>query len=323
MEIDSGKGAPFLVSLKKIWDLAAHSAFTDLIKCNGEWLCIFRESDRHSGGKNGMLRILRSSNSIIWEPQDLIEREGWDLRDPKLSLMPDGKLLLLAGASRLDHDGDRIAHQTVVSFSSNGIEWTPFEVIFQEEWLWRITWFQGVGYGISYFLNGSTERGDWRVQLLKTQDGLNYESLTFFSIPGKPNEATLRFFPSGQMMVLLRREEKDNNRAWIGSSVPPYEDWLWTESSHYFGGANFLILPNEVPWAVGRLILKNPYGVIEKTVLAEISSTDIYPQLILDSGGDCSYPGMVYESPYLWVSYYSSHEWNTAIYLAKILLETI
>jgi len=38
----------------------------------------------------------------------------------------------------------------------------------------------------------------------------------------------------------------------------------------------------------------------------------------LPSGGDTSYPGMVWHNNMLYISYYSSHEGKTSIYLAKI-----
>ena len=37
-------------------------------------------------------------------------------------------------------------------------------------------------------------------------------------------------------------------------------------------------------------------------------------------GGDTSYPGMVWHDGLLWLSYYSSHEGKTAIYLARVKL---
>ena len=40
--------------------------------------------------------------------------------------------------------------------------------------------------------------------------------------------------------------------------------------------------------------------------------------LALPSGGDTSYPGLVWHDGLLWVSYYSSHEGKTSIYLAKV-----
>ncbi len=42
--------------------------------------------------------------------------------------------------------------------------------------------------------------------------------------------------------------------------------------------------------------------------------------LALPSGGDTSYPGLVFTKGVLWVSYYASHEGKTSIYLAKVRL---
>ncbi len=42
--------------------------------------------------------------------------------------------------------------------------------------------------------------------------------------------------------------------------------------------------------------------------------------LKLPSGGDTSYPGLVWHDGLLWVSYYSSHEGKSSIYLAKVRL---
>ena len=44
------------------------------------------------------------------------------------------------------------------------------------------------------------------------------------------------------------------------------------------------------------------------------------PVLTFPSGGDTSYPGMVWHDGLLWISYYSSHEGNTSIYLARVKL---
>jgi hypothetical protein len=40
--------------------------------------------------------------------------------------------------------------------------------------------------------------------------------------------------------------------------------------------------------------------------------------LKLPSGGDTSYAGLYWHEGFLWVSYYSSHESKTSIYLAKV-----
>ena len=57
-------------------------------------------------------------------------------------------------------------------------------------------------------------------------------------------------------------------------------------------------------------------------VLAHMTRNSYDPVLHLPSGGDCSYPGMVWHDGLLWMSYYSSHEGKTSIYLAKVRLNT-
>lgn len=47
---------------------------------------------------------------------------------------------------------------------------------------------------------------------------------------------------------------------------------------------------------------------------------NLRPYCKLPSGGDCSYPGIIREGDHLLVSYYSSHEGSTNIYLAKVPL---
>ena len=41
-------------------------------------------------------------------------------------------------------------------------------------------------------------------------------------------------------------------------------------------------------------------------------------ELTLPSGGDTSYAGLAWHDGLLWVSYYSSHEGKSSIYLAKV-----
>jgi hypothetical protein len=52
-----------IVETRKIWDGAPHNAFTDLIRFGDAWICVFRESTSHVPGKNGVIRVLRSSDT--------------------------------------------------------------------------------------------------------------------------------------------------------------------------------------------------------------------------------------------------------------------
>ena len=146
--------------------------------------------------------------------------------------------------------------------------------------------------------------------LYRTRNGLDWDFVTEFrDIPDWPNEATIRFLDEQEMVVLLRR----NKTAWIGTSRPPYTDWVWADTGHRIGGPNFIRLPDGSLWAAGRSRGEHP-----STVLARMTRTRYKPVLTLPSGGDCSYPGMVWHDGLLWISYYSSHEGQANIYLARI-----
>jgi hypothetical protein len=84
-----------LVSQVKIWDEGKHNAFTDLIRWHDRWYCTFREADGHVGG-DGRLRVLQSDDGETWTSVALVAEAGIDLRDPKLSITPDDRLMITA-----------------------------------------------------------------------------------------------------------------------------------------------------------------------------------------------------------------------------------
>lgn len=327
--VRAADAAPELLSVRKIWDQAPHNAFTDLIRWRGAWYCTFREAEGHVGG-DGRLRVLRSPDGRHWEPVALLAEEGIDLRDPKLSITPDDRLMIVAGGSVYEGRTLR-GRQPRVAFSADGVHWTPTQRVLEEgEWLWRVTWHRGTAYGVSY--NASVRStpaaqeaarsgvappgpADWKLKLVASQDGVHYQLVTHLDVPGHPNETTLRFLPDDEMLALVRREG-GNAFGWIGRSRPPYTQWTWKETQHRLGGPNFIRLDDGRLWAAGR---SYPGGA--KTVLARMTAEGDYtPVLTLPSGGDTSYPGLVWHEGLLWMSYYSSHEGKSAIYLAQIRL---
>ncbi len=303
---------PELVSVRKIWDQAPHNAFTDLIRFHDRWYCTFREADGHVKG-DGKLRVIVSENGDTWRSAALLAEDGVDLRDPKLSVTPSGRLMIVAGGS-VYRDGKFIGRQPRVAFSDDGLDWQPLQRVLDEgDWLWRVTWHNGRAYGVTYNVHSEPE-GEWALELVVSDDGVHYERIAKFGIRNRPNETTLRFLPGDEMMALVRREA-GNKHGWIGTSRPPYTFWTWHEIDHRLGGPNFIRLPDGSLWAGSR-----SYEDGARTVLARLGPDTYEPVLTLPSGGDCSYPGMVWHDGLLWMSYYSSHEGKTSIYLAKIRL---
>jgi arylsulfatase A-like enzyme len=316
-----------VVSIEKIWDQASHNAFTDLIRWRDKWFCTFRESQAHVGG-NGTIRVLTSDDGQSWVSSAIITETGIDLRDPKLSVTPEDQLMIVAGGSVYERK-NLTGRQPRVAFSADGITWTPPQRILQEgDWLWRVTWHQGIAYGVSYdpskrttpaaqtaAATGEVKAGpeDWKLKLYSSVNGKQYDLITYLDVPGHANETTLRFMPDNTLVALVRREG-GNKLAWIGQSAPPYSQWTWHVTDYQIGGPNFILTQAGILLAGGRYY---PGGA--KMMLSMMTATGKYqPFLTLPSGGDCSYPGFVEHDGMIWISYYSSHEGKSAIYLAKI-----
>ncbi|MCA9039102.1 MAG: exo-alpha-sialidase [Planctomycetaceae bacterium] len=309
---------PKLLSVEKIWDQGEHNAFTDIIRYKDKFFVTFRESEAHVGG-DGKTRVLVSEDGATWKSAALVEEEGVDLRDPKFSITPQGELMLSMGGSIYNGTKKLHGRQPRVSFSDDGYTWSaPEKILAEGDWLWRVTWHDGVGYGISRIMvpTDKKDRSHEKIaSLYKTTDGRNYEKILTWDITGNPNETTLRFMPDGEMLALIRREA-DDTMGFIGRSQPPYTDWEFTPTDYRLGGPNFIRLPNGEMWAGSRYY---PGGA--KTGLFRMTPEKLELVTLLPSGGDTSYPGFLWHDNLLWMSYYASHEGKTSIYLAKFKLE--
>lgn len=312
------------IQIKKIWDKADHSAFTDLIYFKGKFYCSFREGSGHVPGDedvDGTVRILESKNGEEWKSVAHIKKERYDLRDPKLSIMPDGRLMVIIGGSDYIKN-ELLSRMPHVSFSSDGMNFSEPEPIKMDptiksdmDWVWRVTWFNGIGYAINY----QYDEGK-RIYVVKTTDGVTYENVSELFVSGRPNEATIRFTEKGKMIIYLRREEQDKEGLLL-KSPPPYTQYTWVNLKNRLGGPNMLLLPNTDKLILGTRL----YDKKEASTGLILSDYDGNQKLLIEfpSSGDTSYPGFVWMNGYLWVSYYSSHEGKTSIYLAKIKQEDI
>ena len=308
------------LSVKKIWDEAPHSAFTDLAYWKDQFVCAFREGRNHMS-TDGRIRVLGSKNGASWESLAVLTLEGFDLRDAGLSITPDGRLMLIGGAAPRKKDGQGSLTGSFVSFSDDGKMWAKPQIVSEPgRWLWRVTWHEGKAYGISYG-SGHPRTPDRATSLVVSEDGIKYRDLVarLFDDP-MPTEATLRFGEDGTMYCLQRRDGQPVFRsAFLGSSRPPYKDWKWHDLGTHVGGPNFIRLPSGQWIAAGRFYAdKKPHTELASL---NVEKGTIQPILQLPSGGDTSYPGLLWREGVLWVSYYSSHEGKTSIYLAKVAIE--
>lgn len=314
--------------VEKIWDNGFYNAFTSLIKYKGYYYCAFREGkghvfDEETGKAEGKIRIIRSRNLKKWESVLLTGEADKDFRDPKLSIMPDGRLMVSIGITIYVNREEKDQYSCSF-FSSDGIHFTQPQRCqikdnenHRNDWIWRVTWQGDTGYAVDYYTRKDNSPG---MALLSTKDGISFQPLAEFQIPGFPNEATVRFHPDGRMAVMVRRDDTQPNTYWA-MSQPPFTQWEWKEIPFYMGGPDFQFMNENCIVSGGRSI-QNPKWATTDIYTGNPETGRMHRIVTLPSGGDTSYPGIIVDDKEVLVSYYAGHETRRpSIYLARIPLK--
>jgi hypothetical protein len=329
--------SPGVSSNEQIWYNGNHSAFTSIVKFRDGYYVSFREGGSHvfdeDGKARGKVRILASRDGKDWESVALIGKEGFDLRDPKLSVTPDGRLMIIIGGSV--YEGKKlVARKPQVCFSTDGRGFSePKQVEFSEggglngqEWLWRVTWHKGTGYTVCYTLTGNNHAF---LTLWKTEDGIHYDFICKLGLDENnyPNEATVRFLPDDRMVILIRQDGDRNGASangLIAVAAAPYTEWTYTDTGFKIGGPELLVLGKDRLVIGGRdYVQEGNYtaiwtGPLEGPFKKVIS--------LHEPVSDSSYPGFVVAGKEIWCSYYRSYgdkKTDAAIFLAKIPLNIV
>lgn len=308
----------------KIAGSSAHSAFTDLCLWNGELYCCFREAQNHISN-DGRICIVRLDLAGKVLNKTYIAELRSDLRDPKLSITPDNQLMLLVYQRQFKIEGQIDYCKPTVYFSNTGKSWSsPKHIGDNFWWLWRLRWhtiqhatsqFKAhQAYGFAY------NRAANRIHLYSGDPKSNFHihSESVLSLAqhqlGYPNESDIMF--DGLNARAIVRRDADTCSAQLGESHYPFKQWQWTDLGAYLGGPCLVEKGKNSAWVAGRIWRNYQF----KTALLSLNFTTkkLKLEAELPSAGDNSYPGLVFHSNRLYMSYYSSHEDNKSqIYLAQ------
>lgn len=301
------------VETRCIWDKAPHCAFTDLTVYNGKLYCCFREGRTHvpaSIAEHGGIRILVSDDGDTWRDCGLISNPAYDLRDPKLSVTPDNRLMLMYGRYLVETPAEPYPWTGVRFLTEDDIESSDLnEVTVQNVniennrklsnyWLWRVKWIGDTAYGVAY------KGGEWPL-LVKSTDGINYTLVSVLQVAG--NEADVELMEDGRMLIIIRGP--DNHNGFIGTASNPFTDWSWTETDIYIHCPATITLSGHI-FVAGR----SGYG----TTLFYYNNYKIYPTVAFESTDDNAYPGVAVYKGNLYTSYYSYTAGTSAIYLSSV-----
>lgn len=304
-------GNPRIEFAIPIWDSAPHNAFTDLCRYRGYWYCVFREANAHGPEEGyGRIRIIRSRDTSGWESVGLISDSAYDLRDPKLTVDNNGKLMMHYMVALIDSGTDSIKeiHSRVI-FSKDGLKWSaPQDMRLGNAGVgWRVTWIGKRAYTVAHNCTGECA-------VYKSKNGIDYKPVyKFTNLTGRPNEGTLVPLPNKQMMVVIRREVEPKS-LYLGTSAYPYTDWQFKEIPTFGGGPNLIMLPDSSIFFTHRSYTQGT----GRLCLSKVADGNIEEFITFNTSGDNGYAGMYWYEDALWMSYYSSHEGKAKIYLARI-----
>ncbi|NLF73103.1 MAG: exo-alpha-sialidase [Candidatus Anammoximicrobium sp.] len=290
--------------------------FPDLIRFRGDWYCSFREGEIHGNHPSGRGRVIRSADGEEWETAALMEWDGGDVRDPRLSVTADGQLMLnssiyftsacRSGTPPNEAEAEGVTRQSVTWLSADGQTWTsvyacPTGV---NSWRWAVSWHGGMGYSVAY--TGKDSQGT----LYRTRDGKSWRALRGDFFPeGRGSEAALAFAPDGTVCCLLR---DGRARGMIGVGTPPdYQVWQWKDASVDWRGDGQLRPASDV-WkgSVGgpkivRLHDGRFLGIARidgRVTLFWVDPEQTVFKKFVEVDGT-SYPGLVEHEKQLWVTY--------------------
>jgi hypothetical protein len=323
-----------VVESRMIWAEAPHNAFTDLHRQHERWYCTFREGAAHVS-PDGAVRILVSDEGREWRSIARLTVPWADLRDPKLTETPDGRMLITAGA--LLHEAkDGTTNRSLAWISKDGKAWDgPHEIGEPNIWMWSCERQGDALYSFGYFKEWPNKKknkdgsdkgpspqtpGKNMIRLYRSADGLKWTPVTTQSRGGQYiNETAITFLKDGRMIALTRRENGPQPRvAWIGTSAPPYTDWAWRDGNHRLNGPALCALPD------GRLVAGGRWKIDsnEHTRLGWVDAEKggITPALMLPSEPETGYCSIVPHEGKLCVSYYASQDGKPAIYFAVVAL---
>jgi hypothetical protein len=294
------------VKVQRIYADGRHNAFTSLVSWHGQLYVAFRSGTQHArpGCPDGQIRILRSGDDgQSWAQVALLATPDLDMRDPKL-LATTERLYVHSFGYR---DAER--RDAFVCFTEDGKTFSPFERAVTEDnmVIWWPVQHAGGFYASGYRCHGDKSR--IRSVFYRSDDGLSWQPVSVVHDVPWANESALVMEADGTASVLVRNEGQRldppacSGRVVLARAQPPYVRWAARELDQVLQGFALHRLPE------GYLVAGRVSDSRETRTAVFYCDGDRLSRLYtLPSGGDTSYPGIVRQGSYVWMSYYSSHE---------------
>lgn len=321
-----------VVSVRRIYDIGRHNAFTDLCRYNDRLYLTFRScQDGHGVHPTSSIIVMVSDDGQQWQQVHRFNVALRDVRDPHFLVFQE-KLFVYTGTWYCGETAPkhRSYNQLLgyAAWTDDGKTWSDPTMLegTYGHYVWRAASYGGKAYLCArrkhqFAEHKTNDQLDWLYEaaLLESDDGLIWRKRGLLQ-EHYGDETALLFEKDGSLLALSRT--RGNRKAQIGRLDPPYHRTTRIELDRSIGG------PLLAKWGEHYLV-GGRKTITGKAVcsLYWLTGSDLHEFAELPSGGDCSYPGFVQMGPQRALfSYYSSHEKDadgkafTAIYLAELKL---
>ena len=304
---------------------ANHNAFTDLCRYRGRFYLAFRSCpDGHSAFSTASIVILSSDDGQHWSEVFTFSVAGRDTRDPHF-LVFEEKLFVYSGTWLIPEGGQPLNLNDHVGYGActdDGKDWSdPFLMEgTYGHYIWRTAAHGNQAYlcarrrrGFEAGIDDEQEPKTIESAMLESDDGRTWRFRTLFA-EEYGDETAFLFEADGSVLALVR--DGDGERARVCRSSSPWREWTRVPLDRNVGG------PLLSRWSDHYIVggRKTSEGVASMN-LYWLVDDQLHEVAELPSGGDCSYPGFVeLDDGRGLLSYYSTHEGTTAIYLTELSL---
>ncbi len=307
----------------RVTDNAFHNAFTDLVRWKDQYYLCYREGESHMS-MDGRVQVMRSVDMRQWELCGTLDTFGDD-RDPHFAAN-DGELRVYFGVWDLKHaedsgTPDRNRVRSHFASTTDGATWSKVQGVYESGyWLWRVRWHDGAWYSAAYTaVRPKPESRETR--LLRSADGVAWDLVSVVTTEHMAGEADLWWNEDGSMELITRTNDEPGNALWF--RMDPSDTWSGEDV-----GAR-VHSPAVVQWKDRLFVAGRGRGDDgSNTTLWELVDGKAVERLVLPSGGDTSYPGLLVDPasvdadvPAFLISWYSQHESAkpaAAVYVGRI-----
>ena len=297
------------VEVRKIFSNGKHNAFTAMRRFKGDLFLAFRAGDAHNSPTADVL-VLRSKDGKDWKQVHKFDA-GKDDRDPQM-VVTDNKLFLYSPVM----NGKELT--TWLATTGDGETWSEVVKIYEPQYiLWKPGIHEGVFYATAHKKDESSGGKGREVHLVKSADGVKWEKVSTIRAGNWESETTLHFDDRHHATAFLR-QKYGRPQAQVLESDPPYAEWKSRDagvphfsghSVHTFKGTTYLLSRFTGP--------DKAYG----SMIYTFADGKLTPYCQMPASGDCAYAEAVQDGANMLVSYYSTHEGITDIYLAVVPLK--